>query len=65
MPNSTIASQLFNQIKRASEGYGKPASHFSAKVELLPEYHGDHYLMAEVTYLRGDLSSKTKPRKKK
>lgn len=60
--NNDIEGELYENIIREAKKYGKDAHDFSAKFELLPDPNGGHYLVAEVTYLKGDLT-KLKPKK--
>lgn len=52
----SVASELLEKIQEHADKYSKDEHSFSAKFELLPDPEGrGHFLVSEVTYLRGDL----------
>lgn len=52
-----IAEELFSNICKFADTYGKECRDFSGKFELLPDPMGNgHYLLSEITYLKGKLT---------
>ena len=55
----TIYGELYENIRKEAEKFGKDEHDFSASFELNPDPRGEeygHYLMCRVTYLKGDLN---------
>lgn len=54
-----IQSELLTKINTEAKRHKKHPHDFSARVEMMPDPRGEdfgHYLVAEVTYLKGDLT---------
>lgn len=55
--NKSIGQELLGEIEKVAQEFNKPVTDFSAKYEILPNHTNDgHFLVAEVTYLNGELT---------
>lgn len=58
--NESVGQELLEEINKIAKKFKKPTTEFSAKYEILPNPENNgHFLVAEVTYLKGDLENLT------
>lgn len=59
----SVATELIEEIETCAKKYNKHPHDFSARFQVLPDIRGKkygHFLLAEVTYEKGDLTKTIK-----